>query len=259
MSKNSICHNIFTDKSRMIEECIPFFQPVMDTNNKLYGVEVLARWKMPNGHILPPDVFISQVTNAGLSAFMTSILLRKTARILQSLKSLLPVGMLVSFNVDTPHYCSSEIICACKLIQRDLIQLCPTLVCELTERREWGKHSEDKMFLQVLERENILVALDDFGTKYSNLDMLSKVHARFIKIDSSFVCNLNRKSFSQDLIEVIIFIAKKLSLYIIAEGIENKWQYDWLKMKGVDFFQGYILSPPLHAEQFSVFVRGKRN
>lgn len=258
MLSNSGCYNAFASKLHMAEECLPFFQPVVDADSNLCGVEVLARWNMPDGRVLSPELFISQVVHAGLSGFMTSILLRKTADILLSLKPFLPVGMLITFNAGEPGNNSAEMICACKLIQKHLIQLHPVLVCELTEHREWGNYSEDNVFLDNLDRENISVALDDFGTKYSNLDMLSRVNAEFMKIGNSFIYRMDESPSSQRLAECVIFAANKFSLRVIAEGVENKWQYEWLKKKGVTLFQGYYFSPPLSADQFASFVKGRK-
>ncbi|TLI97470.1 EAL domain-containing protein [Escherichia sp. E4385] len=258
MYSNSDCYNIFSSKLHMAEECLPFFQPVVDADSNLCGVEVLARWNMPDGRVLSPDLFISQVVHAGLSGFMTNILLRKTADILLSLKPFLPVGMLITFNAGAPDNNSAEMICACKLLQKRLIQLCPVLVCELTEHREWGNSSEDNIFLDNLDRENISVALDDFGTKYSNLDMLSRVNAEFMKIGNSFIYRVDEEPSSHRLAECVMFAANKFSLRVIAEGVENKWQYDWLKKQGVKLFQGYYFSPPLSAGQFASFVKGRK-
>ncbi|HAZ3680343.1 TPA: EAL domain-containing protein [Escherichia coli] len=259
MHSNSVCHNIFSSKPHIAEECLPFFQPIVDVGSHLCGIEVLARWNMSDGSILSPDLFISQVVHAGLSGFMTNILLRKTVGTLLSLKPFLPSGMLVTFNVGASDNNSAEIIYVCKLIQKHLTQLCPVLVCELTEHREWGNSSEDNMFLETLERENISLALDDFGTKYSNLDVLSRVNAGFIKIGGSFINGINKNPSSRNLAECVIFAANKFSLRVIAEGVENKWQYSWLIKHGVTLFQGYYFSPPLSAEQFSVFVRDKKH
>ncbi|EFN6915329.1 EAL domain-containing protein [Escherichia coli O10] len=258
MFSNSDCYNTFASKIHMAEECLPFFQPIVDADSNLYGVEVLARWNMPDGRVLSPELFISQVEHAGLSGFMTSILLRKTADVLLPLKQFLPVGILITFNVGRPDYNSAEMIYAYKLVQKHLIQLHPVLVCELTEHREWGNSSEDNVFLNNLDRENISVALDDFGTKYSNIDMLSRVNAAFMKIGNSFIYRMDENPSSQRLAECVIFAAKKFSLRVIAEGVENKWQYDWLKKQGVKLFQGYYFSPPLSADQLASFVKSKK-
>lgn len=259
MHNNPDYYNKFSSKLHISEECLPFFQPVMDADSNLCGVEVLARWNMPNGRVLSPDLFISQVVHAGLSGFMTNVLLRKTADALLSLKTFLPSGMLVTFNVGAPDNNSAEMIYLCKLIQKRLTQLCPVLVCELTEHKEWGSSPEDNAFLETLARENISLALDDFGTKYSNLDVLSRVNAGFIKIGNSFINGINENPSSRNLAECVIFSANKFSLRVIAEGVENKWQYDWLIQQGVTLFQGYYFSPPLSVEQLTSFVKNKRS
>ena len=80
MLSNSGCYNAFASKLHMAEECLPFFQPVVDADSNLCGVEVLARWNMPDGRVLSPDLFISQVVHAGLSRIYDKYLIKKDSR-----------------------------------------------------------------------------------------------------------------------------------------------------------------------------------
>lgn len=247
--------NPFTDRLRLANECLPYFQPFMDNNGSLFGMEILARWEMPDKSILYPDQFIPQVNKAGLSGLMTSILLEKTAEILFPLKENFPEGSLVSFNLDMVDSYSDTIIDACHSFRRSLGADSPVLICELTERRKWGQSPEDHTFLKKLEARHIPVALDDFGTELCNLDMQCSVRAGYLKIDRSFISRLNEDPASWRAAECAIFTARKYSQRIIAEGVETRWQYDWLKQQGVDLYQGYYFSPPLSAEQLSEFIR----
>lgn len=245
----------FTDRERLTEKCLPYFQPVISRHSSFCGLEILARWEMPDKSILYPAQFIPQVNEAGLSGLMTSILLEKTAEILFPLKENLPAGSLVSFNLDMVDSYSDTIIDVCQSFRRRLGAYSPVLICELTERRKWGQSPEDHTFLKKLEAHHITVALDDFGTELCNLDMQCSVRAGYLKIDRSFISRLNEDPATWRAAECAIFTARKYSQRIIAEGVETRWQYDWLKQQGVDLYQGYYFSPPLSAEQLSVFIR----
>lgn len=97
------------------------------------------------------------------------------------------------------------------------------------------------------------VALDDFGTGYSSLAYLKKFDIDYIKIDKSFVQNLNSDSDDLILCEAMIVMAHKLGLMVIAEGIETWNQFELLKKFGCDYGQGYLFSKPVPADEFSKF------
>ena len=100
----------------------------------------------------------------------------------------------------------------------------------------------------------IQVALDDFGTGYSSLSYLKKFDIDYIKIDRSFVQNIEFDSDNMVLCEAIIAMAHKLKLRVIAEGIETQEQLDLLKFAGCDFGQGYFFSKPISPEEFEKFT-----
>ena len=102
----------------------------------------------------------------------------------------------------------------------------------------------------------IQVALDDFGTGYSSLSYLRKFDIDYLKIDRSFVTDLDIKSDNLALCEAIILMAHKLGLKVIAEGVESHKQCDLLKAAGCDFAQGYLFSKPVPAEEFEIDVLG---
>ena len=102
----------------------------------------------------------------------------------------------------------------------------------------------------------IQVALDDFGTGYSSLSYLRKFDIDYLKIDRSFVTDLDIKSDNLALCEAIILMAHKLGLKVIAEGVESHKQCDLLKAAGCDFAQGYLFSKPVPVEEFEIDVLG---
>ena len=104
----------------------------------------------------------------------------------------------------------------------------------------------------------IQVAIDDFGTGYSSLSYLKKFHIDYLKIDQSFVSNLENDINNQALSEAIIAMAHKLGLKVVAEGVETDHQKDILVAAGCDFIQGYLVSHPVPSEQFQALLRSDR-
>ncbi len=241
-------YNIF-DVVRMKRELVPYFQVVTDKDNHICGVEILARWQLSNGEILGPESFIEQLKNTGLDTIMTEMLLEKSSSILYSARNYLPDTFSVSFNLDAPVHNAESVIACCSDFL--LKSGCSELVCELTERAPWLYNADNDKFLDDLKSAGVKIALDDFGTGFSSLELLEKYEANYIKIDQSFIRNINCNPSSWRMAECIIFIAKMFAMEVIAEGVENLMQSEWLKSRGVNLQQGYLFSRPVGAEVFT--------
>jgi sensor c-di-GMP phosphodiesterase-like protein len=101
-----------------------------------------------------------------------------------------------------------------------------------------------------LQELGVLIAIDDFGTGYSGLSYLSKMDIDFLKLDQSFVAMIEQENTTRIIVDVVIDLAKKLDMQIIAEGVENCQQKDYLLNKKVYFQQGFLYSRPLPMAQF---------
>ena len=128
------------------------------------------------------------------------------------------------------------------------------IAVEITERLLLD--GDESIRLQLLEFRDagIQVSLDDFGTGYSSLSYIKKFDIDYIKIDQSFVKNLEAKSEDLALCEAIIVMAHKLNMKVIAEGVETQEQLDLLKAAGCDFGQGYLFSRPVSVTEFEKLV-----
>jgi len=124
------------------------------------------------------------------------------------------------------------------------------LVAEITEREPFTKFLGLNEFLHTLNRQGIHIALDDFGTGYSNLGYLNTLPVDYIKVDRSFISRLTEDESTDSLVEYAISMAKTLSLGLIAEGVETRYQAEWLAAQQVAFLQGYYFSRPLPASDF---------
>jgi EAL domain-containing protein (putative c-di-GMP-specific phosphodiesterase class I) len=131
-----------------------------------------------------------------------------------------------------------------------------SIVIEITEGLLMHMSSQVMAQLDSFDTAGIEISLDDFGTGYSSLSYLKKFHIDYLKIDQSFIQNLEADSDNMALCEAIIVLAHKLGLKVIAEGIETPKQRDLLIAVGCDYGQGYLFSKPLPPKDFEVFVRG---
>ncbi len=125
-----------------------------------------------------------------------------------------------------------------------------SVVIEITEGTLLNANEDVKNILLEYRDAGIQVALDDFGTGYSSLSYLNKLDIDFLKIDRSFVQNLQADSNDLALCEAIIVMAHKLGLKVIAEGIETQGQQDLLVHAGCDYGQGYLFAKPLPVAEF---------
>lgn len=228
-------------------EIFPFYQPVVDgTSGRICGVEVLARWKHPQAGFIPPDVFIPLAEKSGLIIPLTRHLMTTVQADLLPIADRLPQGLHVAFNISAAHSASPSLMADCQTFMSVYENTHSVrLVLEITEREQMALTSECCEMLGALQSEGVTLALDDFGTGYSNLSYLNTLTVDFIKIDRSFVGRISPDPTSTRLIDCVIEMAQKLSVSIVAEGVETQYQADYLVQKGVDMQQGYFYWRPV--------------
>jgi cyclic di-GMP phosphodiesterase Gmr len=126
---------------------------------------------------------------------------------------------------------------------------CPIDI-ELTESCLIENETEALKLMKQFQDLGAQVHLDDFGTGYSSLSQLARVPINAIKLDQSFIRNINKQPVSQSLVRAIVAVAKALDLQVIAEGIETQDEEKFILKSGVDGRQGYLYAKPMPAEQF---------
>ena len=130
------------------------------------------------------------------------------------------------------------------------------LEMEITESSAMQDPDFTIAILKKFTEMGIEIAIDDFGTGYSSLAYLKRFPLQKLKIDRSFIQDLNHKEESQAIVSAIIAMSRNLGLKVLAEGVETKQQFDYLKQQGCEQIQGYFFSPPLRAEKFEqIFLK----
>lgn len=231
------------------------YQPIFNLKNSRYDcIEVLCRWKNEDGDVVRPDLFIEQIEKNGQSHELTTIVFNKAIRELNSYGLLNDLAIAVNF---FPSDISSGL--AKKLINESHRNgLNAKVVIELTER-EVDDFDSMRAEIESIRNSNGLVAIDDFGTGYSNLHQLEHLKVDKLKIDKSFIDNIENNTIRSRLVEVIVELAQTLDLLVVAEGVETRAQFKRVKALGVSYSQGYLHSKPLPIDQLDQFLSNETN
>lgn len=230
-------------------------QPKLNLQTKkTIGFEALARWKLTNGRFISPDEFIEIAETSGLICELGSVILDKVLTVIKCLQRN-GVNLPVAYNASSyelmePSYFEKV---ANKIKQENIP---PNLLeIEVTETQEVCNYTLIKASLEKFMALGIKVSIDDFGTGYSSLAHITELPANTIKIDKFFVIDLQNNINNQFIIEMVITLAKRFNLQVIAEGIENEFEYNWLKNKGCTVGQGYYFAKPLFIEDLIVWLK----
>lgn len=229
-----------------------YYQPIIDTaNNKCIGAEGLIRWQRYDGKMMPPDLFIPIAEEMGAIPKLTDEVINIIFSEMEEFLVQNPSHH-ISINVASSDIQNGRIVevldkkFETSKLARDQIWI------ELTERTLINPHSA-KMTLQKLHEKGHTILIDDFGTGYSSLSYLQALTVDILKIDKAFIDSIGMEYVTSNVVNAIIEMARKLNFKLIAEGVERKAQYDFLKDNKVDYIQGYIFSKPIPKDEFIKF------
>lgn len=227
-------------------EIVPFYQMVVNgREGTLRGVEVLARWKHPRAGYISPASFIPVAEKSGLIVPLTRSLMAQVVDNMNAIESKLPEGFHVGINFSASHIAKPDFVGECLRFKERFHRKDLNLVLEVTEREPLHVDEDLVQTLNTLHESGFVIALDDFGTGYSGLSYLHDLHIDYIKIDQSFVARVNADPDSTRILDCVLDLARKLSLSIVAEGVETKEQLDYLNKNDITFQQGYYFYKPV--------------
>ncbi len=233
-----------------------YYQPQYEAHSrKLCGAEVLIRWFHNNEKMIPPDQFIALAEDTGLIIEIGYWILRTAC---QQLRKWIDAGhplQQISVNVSAQQFIDTNFL---NLIQKALNESglpAKHLELEITESMLIGDARFIDLQLQSVKRMGIKLALDDFGTGYSSLAYLKNFPIDVLKMDQSFVRGMTIDSKNARIACAIIEIGHSLKQLVVAEGVETKEQFDFLRKRGCDIIQGYYFSKPLNAEEMTAFLK----
>lgn len=229
------------------------YQPLIDiASNQMTGAEALLRWNHPSKNI-SPTVFIDVAETTGLILPLGEWVINKTCQQLADWQDILPQIFYITINLSPKQIHRQNVA---EIFQKKIqsFNIPPQqLHVEVTENLLMKDEKKAKRTIDEIRSLGIQVWLDDFGTGYSSLSYLRKFQFDGVKIDRSFVSDIGSDAHDQALCSAIISMANDLEMKVVAEGVENKLQADFLAQKKCCIGQGYYYSKPLSAEDFAKY------
>lgn len=233
------------------------YQPQVDAQGFVCGVEALLRWNSPSLGYVPPNHFIPLAEASGLMPKLGRFIIERACTEIKELHQSLGHSFQLSINISVRQFMDPGFLeHLLKIVdQTQMHRLAITL--EVTENLFIEDMHYILPLLQYIRELGIQISMDDFGTGYSSLSMLRKLPIDELKIDKSFVDELGKDEASSKMVQNIIAIGKNFDMHILAEGVETKEQKDILTLFGCDRFQGYYFAKPLPKEELLIFLKGQ--
>lgn len=243
-------------KAMVNDELILHYQPQVDLKNKqLTGLEALIRWVHPQKGFIPPMDFIPLAEERGLIYEITKWVLKTACRQQQAWRSAGYSIVPIMINLSAKDFFQPDLEKDIKdILAQERID--PTLIgIEVTETAVMKDKKAAIETLTQIKKMGIKVALDDFGTGYSSLNYLKLLPIDVVKIDRSFVHDIQSDSQNEVITSAIVAMAHALNLTVLAEGVETDEQLDIIEKIQCDFVQGYLFSKPVPAEEISPMLQ----
>lgn len=232
------------------QEFVVYFQPIVRTQTGLIEkAEALVRWNHPRLGLLLPNVFIGVAEDAGLIAQIDNLVFDEAARRCSEWRG---YGQFqVSVN-NSPLAFLQTAEAGWRIEIPETIAVPPnSLAVEITESVMLQSSPEVLLRLANLRESGVQIALDDFGTGYSAMAYLTRFEVDYLKIDQGFVRDLIAKPTHRAIASAIITLAHELGMNVIAEGVENDDQREWLLHAGCDYAQGFLYSRAVSGDEFT--------
>ncbi|MFL0247203.1 sensor domain-containing protein [Candidatus Clostridium stratigraminis] len=233
-----------------------YYQPKIDLKtNEVDSIEALIRWIHPEKGMIYPDKFINIAEASGLIIPIGNKVLYEACRQNKEWQSMGYPPLRVAVNLSAKQFEQEDLLETIKAVLEDT-KLDPTyLEIEITESIIMKDLDFSIYVLNKIREMNIHVSLDDFGTGYSSLNYLKKLPIDALKIDKSFVGNINIDAKDEIITKAVIELAHNMGLEVVAEGVESVNQLSFLKHHECDKVQGFLYSKPLSSKDFEKKLR----
>jgi diguanylate cyclase (GGDEF)-like protein len=229
----------------------PFYQPVIDmATRQIVGVEALARWRHPNRGLVPPSDFIPIAESSGRIVDIGAIILRKACE--DALRWPVPITVAVNLSAVQLMRMDVPILVWNTLAETGLSA--SRLKLEFTESVMIHDAKGTRRLMVELQDLGIMVALDDFGTGFSSLSYLRSFPFDELKIDRSFVADIESDQQCAEVVQTILSLARTLNMGVVVEGVETEKQARLLTAMGCTKGQGYYFSRPLPSAELMALL-----
>jgi diguanylate cyclase (GGDEF)-like protein/PAS domain S-box-containing protein len=237
-------------------EFVVYYQPLIElATETVIGAEALVRWRHPDMGLVVPDEFIPIAEETGLIIPIGEIVLRAACGQTREWHEKGYGGLRIAVNLSARQFQQRNLLGKIEEAINDSGLKPEFLELEITESFGMKNPELTVKILRELKKRGIHISIDDFGTGYSSLYYLKRFPLNALKIDRVFIRDIFVDAEDAALVTIMITMAHKLNLKVVAEGVENTKQLEFLKSNGCDYCQGYLFSPPVPAEKFEIFLK----
>ncbi|MFB9134222.1 EAL domain-containing protein [Vibrio olivae] len=242
-------HSLAYDLRKGIQrrELFVMYQPIVNSdNNEIEGIEALVRWKHPDMNLVRPDIFVPLAEQQNLVNKITDLVLEES---LQNLKQIdrtalsAQPALHLGVNVAPQYLHHPNNIDKLVEYANAFETLGFTLTVEITERQVLDHTGRET--LKVLRNHGVAIAIDDFGTGHTSLSVIQQTQFDYLKIDKCFIDSIGLDTVNTPVLNTIVDLGHRLGVKIIAEGVEQNLQAEYLKQVNVPLLQGYLFSHPI--------------
>jgi len=235
------------------------YQPVIDIRtDKVNYIETLVRWRQPDGKILMPGVFIRVAEQSGLIGQLSEWVIENACRELAGLQQENP-GLCAGVNLSMHNLHDFNLIEKIRGVLERYRLLPEALLIEITETGVMLDPNQVIKTLDQLAAIGVKLSIDDFGTGHSSLLHLKRMPVHTLKVDKSFVIDMDSDEENASIVGATIDLAHSLGLSVTAEGVESGVVLEMLKEMGCDFCQGYYVGMPMTQHEVQVWLSGRRH
>lgn len=242
--ENGLLYSIKNNELYMV------YQPMYHCDNKsLRGFEALARWKYPGIGSISPAQFIPIAEETGMIVDMGKWIINKVITKFMEFQKTYKINTIVSINISVVQMIEPSFVPMIKEVLEETGFDGKYLELEITESVFISYPEHIIEIITQLRALDIRIALDDFGTGYASLNYLQMLPINILKIDKSFIDKIDKEYTMNQIIKHITNLAHQLGIEVVAEGVEQEEQLNFLNAIGCDYIQGFLLSKPIEEEQ----------
>jgi len=238
-----------------LEEFVLYYQPQINIDGRMSGVEALVRWNNPVRGLVSPLEFIPVAEDTGLILPLGSWVMRTACDVLVSWAKHVKTEVLtIAVNVSAPQFHHPDFVQQVLTVVEETGVNPNRLKLELTESLLVNDISGTIQKMNVLKKMGIQFSLDDFGTGYSSLSYLHRLPLSQLKIDQSFIRDALNDENAAVIARTVLALGKALNLNVIAEGVETTDHLEFIRKEGCTEYQGYLFSKPLPLIELEEYI-----
>lgn len=234
-----------------------YYQPWIGRDYRIVGAEALLRWRDAEGNFVSPGEFIPVAESVGLIVPIGEYVLRTAARRCREINRQFG-DFMVSVNVSVKQLNQPDVFEQLSNILSETGVDPRNMVLEITESLGMDNVARQRSILERFKKFGVRVALDDFGTGYSSLSYLNELPLDLVKIDRSFIRDIEENRYSEYVLSTMAQLMGKMGRWICVEGVEKHSQLEYCIEAGVDIVQGYLFYKPMPAEELMALLAEQR-